>query len=578
MARGTQLKPKCPFCQKDIDEVSRTEWRDSYLIESRCGHTIVRSKLETEEVWPLSRDGRQLFPFQKEGVKFLESADCNGLLLDEQGLGKTVQECMLLNRNKESLCPALLVVKSGLRAQWFTEVFRWTGMLAQVIEGSREKPDFDIADVIIVSLDSLRLLRPDIKVLSEWDKEVLRKAGKKVPNTDPVWTDEMCAKFKHICVDESHLIKNAGSSRTQALRKIAAAANDGKGARIICMSGTNIEKHAGEQYVTLNLVRPELFHNEALYRRQYCEVDRVSGKIGGLLDPAAFRDLTSDFIIRRLRKDVLPDLPKIFRQFRLAEIAGRELDNYKKLVKEFMKFMDSDIPKMPNDILGFLTRMRHITGIAKADACVDFLEEFLEESGESTYEVIEDGIVKEITAPRKVVVFLHHQIAGEVVLQQMHNIARFGTRSPAPNAPVVNTWAPPMYLNAEVPPMERQKFVDQFKKPENRIMLASTMAAAEGINMQFVSDAVMMERQWNPSKEEQAEGRFPRPGSRASQINVTYIIAAGTIDDFLTTLVERKRRNVAQTLDGKEMDWDEKSLLTELADVLRSKGLAKWGF
>src|SRR5262245_4957026 len=95
----TILKPKCPYCGKDAQELSRTAWGKYFLLKLACGHSLTQDKLVTEEVWPKSRDGRELFPFQRDGVLFLEAAGCNGLLLDEQGLGKTVQECMLLNRN-----------------------------------------------------------------------------------------------------------------------------------------------------------------------------------------------------------------------------------------------------------------------------------------------------------------------------------------------------------------------------------------------------------------------------------------------------------------------------------------------
>jgi SNF2 family DNA or RNA helicase len=107
-------------------------------------------------------------------------------------------------------------------------------------------------------------------------------------------------------------------------------------------------------------------------------------------------------------------------------------------------------------------------------------------------------------------------------------------------------------------------------------MLLSTQAAAEGLNLQFCSDCLIMERQWNPSTEEQAEARFTRPGSTADRVNAHYLIAAGTIDDFFTELVEIKRRNVAQTLDGQEFEWDEKSLMAELGRVAMEKGLRKW--
>ncbi len=505
-------------------------------------------------------------------MEFLERADGNGLLLDEQGLGKTIQECMLLNRNAD-LLPALIVVKSGLRSQWFAEVFRWTGHIAQVISGSKELPDFDMFDVFIVSIDTLRLLRGDIKSLTEM--EVIQGKKKEKP---PIWTDEICARFKHICIDESHLIKNDGSSRTRALRKIVSASNDGNRARVICMSGTNIEKHAGEYFVTLNLVKPEMFSNKQHFIHRFCDINN-KGKIMGLRNPKYFHEMTQDFIIRRLRKDVLPDLPKVFRQFRLAEIEGDELKAYIKIVKEFMDYMDDDrARKTPTDILGYLSRMRHMTGIAKVDAAISFIEEFLLESGDATYEVIQDdGSVKEITAGRKLVVFLHHKMAGAIMQRALENICKYGAARPEDTDEPINMCNPPLYLNAEIPVMQRQALIEEFKKPENRLMIASTMVAAEGINMQFVSDCLMMERQWNPSKEEQAEGRFPRPGSKASKINAHYLIAAGTVDDFLTTIVEQKRANVSQTLgDNDGMAWDQDSLVMELANALKTKGLAKW--
>jgi SNF2 family DNA or RNA helicase len=544
----TILTEKCPFCGKLAAEKDRITLGSEIWIELACGHTLIKDALKTDEsIRIVSSDGRELFPFQIETVKFAEAADCNCLILHEMGLGKTVIECALLARNPD-LLPALIVVKSGLRAQWFMEIFRWTGMAAQVITSSRELPHFDIFKVVIVSIDTLRLLRPDVKVVSDWDVAMAEASGKKISKQRPViWTDEICAQFKHICVDESQKIKNPGSSRTQALRKIAAAANNGSKARVTCMSGTNIEKHAGEYFVTLNLTRPELFPSQSTYQIQHCEVNIETGKLGGLKNPERFRELTKDFIIRYKRDDVLPDLPKIFRQFRLAELEGGELDAYIKVVKEFMEAMeDPERPMLPTDILGFLSKMRHITGIAKVDAAVDFAEEFLLET------------------ERKLVIFLHHKMAAAILEKKLGERMKEGA------------FNPPLSLHSQLDLNQRMAVIEEFRKPENRIMLASTLASGEGLNLQFCSDCLIMERQWNPSYEEQAEARFPRPGSTADRVNATYLIAAGTIDDFLTDIVETKRRNVAQTLDGKEIEWDEKSLVGELAKVLQTKGLAKW--
>jgi len=456
---------------------------------------------------------------------------------------------LLLRRNPQ-LLPALIVVKSGLRAQWFAEIYRWTGMLAQVITRSTDKPDFDLFDVIIVSVDTLRLVRPDVKPENPYEDAMAERFGKEKKKPKKIiWTDEICAKFKHICVDESQAIKNPGSSRTQAVRKIASLANDGQKARVICMSGTNIEKHAGEYFVTLNLVRPELFSNQSVFQMQHCEINPETGKIGGLKRPERFRELTKDFIIRYKREQVLPDLPKVFRQFRLAEMPEDEVKAYCKIVKEFMDLMeDPEVNLSQSDILGYLTRMRHITGIAKVEAAVEFAEEFLLES------------------ERKLVIFLHHKQAGAILQAKLEGIMKEGA------------FNPPLYLNADLDLDQRTKVVEEFRKPENRILIASTLAGGVGLNLQFCSDCLIMERQWNPSAEEQAEGRFPRPGSTADKINAHYLIAAGTIDDFLTDIVEVKRRNVSQTLDGEEIAWDETSLIGEMVKVLQAKCLRKWGF
>jgi SNF2 family DNA or RNA helicase len=81
----------------------------------------------------------------------------------------------------------------------------------------------------------------------------------------------------------------------------------------------------------------------------------------------------------------------------------------------------------------------------------------------------------------------------------------------------------------------------------------------------------MMERQWNPSKEEQAEGRIVRIGQTASKLTCTYMQVINTIDDDLGKLVEKKRAMKANVLDGKETDWNESSLIRELAEILANR-------
>jgi SNF2 family DNA or RNA helicase len=523
---------------------------------------------EIDAIQLISTDGRKLFPYQQQTVRFMEKADMSGLILHEQGLGKTIIACSLIKRHPE-LYPVLVVVPSGVRIQWFAEVFRWSGLLCQVIEGSKDKPEKGM-EVVLVSIDTLRLLRPDGHVITEDEINRAEARGgtavaKLYDKYKAKWTDEICAEFKLIIVDESHKIKNPGAARTQALRKIADARKKTFGyehaCRIICMSGTNIEKHAGEFFVTLNLVRHEMFPVQTTFEMQHVATDEY-GKKYGLKYPDRFRALTKDFIIRFRREDVLPDLPKIFRQFRLAEIEGDLLDQYIKVVKDFQKRKeeaeDGDRPFIPSDILGYMAKMRHITGLAKVDEAIDYLEEFL------------------LSNDRKIVVFLHHKMTAAALMDKLLNLCKYGTSMPEEGDLPINVYNPPLQMHSGQTMEQRDQVLQEFKKDGNRILVASTAIAGTGLNMQFCSDCMIMEREWNPSTEEQAEGRFPRPGSTASKINVIYLIAAGTIDDFLTEIVETKRRAVTQTLDGKEVTWNQDSLIGELSDALMKKGLRRW--
>lgn len=558
------IKEKCPYCGLQAKEVWRDTIGEQIFILLECSHTIIRDVVVAQEIEMVSSDGRRPYPFQLEAVQFLEAADCNGMVLDEQGLGKTIDECLLITRNPDLLLPCLIVVKSGLRAQWFAEIFRWTGRAAQVVTSSRELPYFDMFNIIIVSIDTLRLLRPDCKPLSEFEKERIRMRGRKVPPQKPIWTDDICARFKHICIDESHKIKNPNSSRTEALRLIASAHerltnperkehHRTEKPRFVMLSGTNIEKHAGEFFVTLNFTRPEMFYNQRQFHEQWCEIK--DGKIAGIKDPEKWKRYTGQFIIRRTRKQAMPELPPVMRQFRLCEIEGDELAAYIKVVKEFQKAEeDPEVNLSQNDILGYMSKMRHITGIAKVPAAVEFTEEFLLET-EGT---------------RKLVIFIHHQLAGAILMEKLTKMCKEGG------------YEPPLYLHAGLDALtQRPPLVEKFKLPQYKIMVASTLASAEGLNMQFVTDCLMMERQWNPSTEEQAESRFPRPRPSDpwpvdAKIMAHYLIAAGTIDDFFTDIVEGKRRNVQQTLDGEEMVYDEKNLMVQLRNAILSKGLKKW--
>ena len=589
---------KCTWCQSIARETKRVTIGKNVFISLECGHTLIRDAMVADqEVQIVSRDGKSPYPYQIRSAEFFEAAEMNGICAHEMGVGKTVVECILLRRNWELLTKnegkILVVCKSGLRYQWWLELIRWTGKVPQIIDGSKDKPQFGYFDIFIVSFDTLRLLRPDTdreyQIMQaaglEGDEFYHRKKGKKVKVPKILWPDELCARFTHICIDECQMMKNPDASRTRALKQIASAwqrvkkvniADPEEGIerfvdpvkpRIMGLSGTPIKNDAAEYATILHMVRPEMFPSEAGFIAHDC---RPIGSRFMLRNAERFHEKTKDFILRYTRDEVLPDLPKIFRQFRYIELEGGDLEAYKRAIKEFQEYTDKIEEISMRDItniLGYFARMRRITGVAKIKGVLEFVEEFL------------------LSNDRKLVIFLHHKDCATGLFAALSNLAKEAAMDE------------PLLLTSNLDMIGRQEVINEFKGVKtrvvtnddgtitqieeptgknHRIMIASTLAAGEGLNLQFCSDCVIMERQWNPANEEQAEARFPRPGSLADKVNVTYAIAAGTIDDFLTELVERKRAIVKNTLDGAEEPWDESSLMVELANILRIKGLKKW--
>ena len=139
---------------------------------------------------------------------------------------------------------------------------------------------------------------------------------------------------------------------------------------------------------------------------------------------------------------------------------------------------------------------------------------------------------------------------------------------------------PVFKLTSDMSGQDRMRRRQQFNAHTRCIMVASTLAAGEGLNLQTCSDCVMHERQWNPANEEQCEGRFIRIGQTAEVVYATYAEMQGltTIDPQLDAIVERKRIQFhAMHNKGEAARWSEDSIIKELAESIVRAHKAKKG-
>jgi len=135
-------------------------------------------------------------------------------------------------------------------------------------------------------------------------------------------------------------------------------------------------------------------------------------------------------------------------------------------------------------------------------------------------------------------------------------------------------------IRGSMPDSELDDVVSKFNDNSSyRILIASTLAAGEGLNLQkSCNECVIMERQWNAANEEQAEARFRRIGQSQNNVISTYMTAGGTIDEMLTEINERKRALVKSGMLSKDqVIWNESEMISQLAEMIsKKKAGIKW--
>jgi SNF2 family DNA or RNA helicase len=524
------IKPKCQTCGKIADSIKEYNIGGDIVHYLKCGHMAKAHQLEAIKSPDtiISSDGKRLFDFQKEGVHFIERAGGRAAVLDEQGLGKTVQAYSALYLHPEML-PYLWIGKSALIYQYMYEGMRWSDFLAQVIDSSKDVflPGFH---GYITSYDLLRRFKN-----GDDENNFAERALK--------------LGVKTLILDEVQQVKNSQSQRTILTQKLAK-----NFPYVIALSGTPMKNHAGEMFPLLNMIQPKIYSNEARFIANDCDNywDGFRYKIGGLRNPKAFHERTKNFIIRRTREEVLPDLPKVFRNYSFTEDMAKSVE--KAYIEEFKKFRFeyntkgySEEAGDSDNTLARLSRLRHIVGRAKIIPCIEQVMEFLG------------------STDRKLTIFTHHIDVADILTEQLTSLLKeLGLKAP-------------LRIASET----KDKFgvANEFTNdPKARVLIAATLVAGEGLNLQVCSDCIILEREWNPANEEQAEGRFPRPGQKADKVLSKYIVSVGTVDEFFAAIVEQKREIFQSTMnkDGEAIPWDQSSLMKELAEVLASQGGKRW--
>tara|TARA_R110000744_G_scaffold265790_1_gene379841 strand:+ start:59 stop:2134 length:2076 start_codon:yes stop_codon:yes gene_type:complete len=430
--------------------------------------------------------GKELYPFQYVGVQFAQLSFGRALIADDMGIGKTIQALAYIALNQDKL-PALVVCPANVKYNWANECKAWLPKLSVAVIEGRSKGEIPEADIIICNYDIM--------------------SGRA--------NDLLDMKINIVVCDESHYLKNHKAKRTEATLSVAKGSTS-----VLCLSGTAITNRPNEYFTTLNLLRPNEFNSFFNFGKRYCDGQqtRFGWDFTGSSNTEELHERTRDFTIRRLKKEVLAELPDKVRTIHTVKPSKSQLTKYhakhESWLADYQHYIDNNT--MPAGfILNMLTDLRHECGRMKIESTIEWLINYKEMTG------------------KPVVVFAHHK---DVLKGISDGLRAENWRMGA--------------ITGGVPAEKRAKFVEQFQAGELDVMLCSTVAAKEGITLTAADTVVFVEREWTPAWEEQAEDRVNRIGQDSNNVHAIYLTVAGTIDEKFNAVVEAKRVVLKAIMDG----------------------------
>jgi superfamily II DNA or RNA helicase len=452
---------------------------DGLLEEHREAEDLVKLSLATSGEVEVPGLQGELMPFQAAGIHYA-LARRRAFIADEQGLGKTVQA--LATVELAGAFPAVIACPASLKLNWEREAARWLPHRKVAIVSGKRAVDTGDADFIVINYDILDAHR--------------ERLAKQSPGA--------------LILDESHYCKNPSAQRTKATLELAKSLpND---ALRLALTGTPLVNRPKELVPQLRILGR---------LREFGSGSELERRFGATSERERLHwHLRRTCYVRRLKKDVLPQLPA-----KRRAIVPFDIDNDKEyrqaernLVEwlaerfgtsgEFESRLDG---AMRAEALVRVNALRQLVAAGKLSSAIGWIEDFLA-SGE------------------KLVVFAAHR-----AIQQ-------GLVDKFPGQPHI--------LGSDTL-QERDAAVQRFQtSPEARLCICSLKVAAHGFTLTAAANAAFLELGWTPAEHDQAEDRCHRIGQTDS-VTAWYLLAADTIDERMAALIDAKREVVAAVADGR---------------------------
>ena len=461
---------------------------------------------------------KSLFPFQREAVKFCASRR-GTLVAAGMGCGKTAiasTAALVWLAEHPDWKRVLIICPASLKQNWVTEFLMWQEAFPLQVEatiGIASGNVFPDATVVVINYDILS--KPDFEQSlygEPWDV---------------------------IVCDESHALKGQTTLRTKCVKRL-------KARRKVCLTGTPILNKPVELWTQLEWLDPQHWTNWKYFVTRYCDAKPGWGRsldVSGAsnLDELN-RKLKETVMYRITKEEALKDLPPRLRQLLVLpppESAKPLIDEEKRIwtLREdtlaqlraekqraiiakdeaAYKLAAAKLKSTFSAAMSAMSKIRHDLGVAKVPLANQHISDALNQGVE------------------KIVVFAHHKAVLSAIADHFQP---YGS----------------LIITGETPAMERQGIVDAFqKKSEHRVIVLSILAAGVGLNLQAASHVVMVESDWRPGINDQAESRCHRHG-QLNSVLIQHLVFDGSLDARMVRRCIEKQEVIDQAVDGKIPD------------------------
>ena len=459
----------------------------------------IRNPADADVEVPASLKG-VLRDYQVTGLAWLSTLAAYGLggiLADDMGLGKTLEVIafLLAHRDPEAQ-PTLVVAPTSLMYNWLDEIQRFTPELnARAIAGTKAEREEALQNVsgCDVIVTTYNMLKRDISL---YEKQT----------------------FRYCFLDEAQHIKNPATQNAKAVKRLRTGG-------YFALTGTPIENTLTELWSIFDFLMPGYLASHKLFKQRF-EVPIVRGQ-----DKHAGKNLNrhiAPFILRRMKKDVLRELPDKVESRMLNDMTPKQAKVYAAYFVQGKKEFAAELKAHGFEgsrirILAILTRLRQIA----CDPSL-FLEEY--EGGSGKLDQLEEVVGEAVGGGHRILIFsqfttmLHH--IGDRLEQ-----ADIGYE----------------YLDGQTPALERMRLVKEFNGGSQPVFLISLKAGGTGLTLTGADMVIHYDPWWNPAVEDQATDRAYRIGQK-NNVQVLKLITKGTIEEQIFELQEKKKALIDQLI------------------------------